>query len=413
MVVIRRCFGMVREARSRQIVEGMCCVSPVILPYYALLTPSVSPMRIPVNEPVVTDAAKRYVADALETGWISSAGEYIARFEQAFADCIGVKHAVTTTSGTTALHLALASLGVGRGDEVIVPDFTMIASVFAVMYTGAKPVFVDVEPDTYNMDPSKLEEKITSETKAIMPVHIYGHSCDMGPIVDIAAKHSIPVIEDAAEVHGGTYKGKMCGSLGDMSAFSFYGNKIISMGEGGMVCTNSDVLAQRARSLKDLAHSKETRFLHTELGYNYRVTNLQAALGLGQMEHLEEFLETKRRMAEFYTERLSGIRGLQTPVTKDYAGNVYWMYAILIEESFGMSRDAFCAKLRERGVDTRIFFLPCHKQPAVSALYPNQESFPVTEYVAERGLYLPSGLAITDAQMEAVCSAVSAIASEV
>ncbi|MBU0766677.1 DegT/DnrJ/EryC1/StrS family aminotransferase [Patescibacteria group bacterium] len=365
---------------------------------------------VPVNEPVVPASAKKYVNDALDTGWISSAGAYIGKFEEAFANTIGVKHAILTTSGTTALHLALEALEVGPDDEVILPDFTMIASVFAVMYTGAKPVFCDVEPDTYNMDPNKLEEKITPKTKAIMPVHIYGHSCDMDPILEIAAKHGISVVEDAAEIHGGTYKGKMCGSLGNISAFSFYGNKIISTGEGGMVCTDDDELAERVRSLKDLSHSKQKRFVHEKLGYNYRVTNLQAALGLGQLEHLEEFLKTKEHMANFYTERLQGIKGIRTPITKDYAKNVYWMYAILIEDEFGMSRDEFAAKLKEQGVDTRTFFVPCHEQPAVSELYPTEETFPVTEYVAERGLYLPSGLAITDEQMERVCDVIESVA---
>ncbi|MDD5751780.1 MAG: DegT/DnrJ/EryC1/StrS family aminotransferase, partial [Candidatus Peribacteraceae bacterium] len=275
---------------------------------------------IPVNEPVITPAAKRYVMDALETGWISSAGPYIDKFEKAFAHAIGVKHAVLTTSGTTALHLALVSLGIGPEDEVIVPDFTMIASVFAVLYTGAKPVFVDIEPDTYNLDPALIEAKITPRTKAIMPVHLFGHSCDMDPILKIAQKHNIAVLEDAAEAHGATYNGRTCGSMGTMSAFSFYGNKIISTGEGGIVCTNDDALAERARSLHDLSHSPAKRFLHEQVGFNYRMTNLQAALGLGQMEHLEKCLERKRSMTARDNKGLRDIRGLQLPVTKYYAG---------------------------------------------------------------------------------------------
>lgn len=367
---------------------------------------------IPVNEPVITDAAKRYVAEAMESGWVSSAGKYIDAFEKEFARFIGVKHAILTTSGTTALHLALLSLDIGPGDEVILPDFTMIASVFAVMYTGATPVFVDVEDDTFNIDPAKIEAAITKKTKAIMPVHIYGHSCDMDPILAIAKKHGIAVVEDAAEAHGGKYKGRNCGAMGAINAFSFYGNKIITTGEGGMVTTDDDTLAARTRSLRDLAHSAKKRFLHEELGYNYRVTNLQAALGLGQLESVRTFLETKKKMAAYYGTRLAGIAGLHLPVTKPYAENVYWMYAIRITPEFGMTKDQLRDALKERVIDTRDFFLPCHSQPAVTKIHGSRGSFPVTERIAEEGLYLPSGLAITEEQMERVCNAIVEIAQK-
>ena len=372
-----------------------------------------TPPSIPVNEPVITPEAKRYVMDALESGWISSAGPYLQKFEEAFAKRIGVKHATLTTSGTTALHLALVSLGIGPGDEVIVPDFTMIASVFAVIYTGATPVFVDIEPDTFNLNPALLAAKITRHTKVIMPVHLYGHSCDMDPILAIAAKNKIALLEDAAEAHGATYRGRVCGSMGTMSAFSFYGNKIITTGEGGMTCTNDDALAERMRTLKDLSHSPKQRFLHEELGFNYRVTNLQAALGLGQLQSLEKFLEKKRRMTAFYNGNLQDIPGLHLPVTKEYAGNVFWMYAIRVDASFGMTRDELRAALKERGIDTRDFFLPCHLQPAVMKRFPTKESFPVTERVAQEGLYLPSGLAMTEEQMDRVCKAIREIAAGV
>ena len=364
---------------------------------------------IPVNEPVITPAAKRYVRQALETGWVSSAGPCIEKFEEAFARVIGVRHAVTVTSGTAALHCALAALGVGPGDEVIVPDFTMIASAFAVLYTGAAPVFVDVEPDTFNLDPSLLKAQMTKRTKAIMPVHIYGHSCDMDPILAFAKEHGIAVLEDAAEAHGALYKGKPCGSLGAVSAFSFYGNKIVTTGEGGMVCTDDDALAKRVRSFKDLSHSPGHRFLHDAIGYNYRMTNLQAALGLGQLEHLHEFLETKERMARHYGRRLGKILGLRLPMTKDYAKNVHWMYAVLVEEPFGISRDALAAALKSRGIDTRTFFLPCHSQPAIQKRSPSSVAYSVTERIARQGLYLPSGLAITEVQIERVCDAIEEI----
>jgi perosamine synthetase len=277
------------------------------------------------------------------------------------------------------------------------------------MYTGAQPVFVDVEPDTYNIDPTKIAEKITPRTKAIMPVHIYGHSCDMDPIIALAGERNIAIVEDAAEAHGATYRGRKCGALGNISAFSFYGNKIVTTGEGGMVCTNDDALAENARALQDLSHVPGHRFLHSRLGYNYRMTNLQAALGLGQLEYIEQFLETKKYMSEYYNRRLSNIPGLRLPITKNYAKNVFWMYAVLVEESFGMARDDLSAALKKRGIDTRDFFLPCHSQPAIIQKYPTQEIFPVTERIAHQGLYLPSGLAITEEQIERVCSAIREI----
>ncbi len=368
-------------------------------------------MKVPVNDPVITPAAKKYVADAMESGWVSSAGPYIGRFEQAFADYAGVKHGIAVTSGTAALHVALLSLGIGPGDEVIVPDFTMIASVFSVIYTGATPVFVDAEPDTYNIDVSKIEAKITRKTKAIMPVHIYGHSVDMDPLLALARKHKIPVIEDAAEAHGALYKGKKCGSMGTFGCFSFYGNKIITTGEGGMILTDDDALADRARRLKDLCHMPERRFWHDEVGYNYRMTNIQAACGLGQLESIEDFLKTKRWMTAEYGKRLAKIKGLQLPVTKDYATNVYWMYSVLVTEEFPLSRDAFRTALKEKGIDTRDFFPSSAHQPVIQKLYGTKETFPVSERIARCGLYLPSGLALTLEQLTYVCDQISAIAA--
>lgn len=366
-------------------------------------------MRVPVNEPVIPEAAKNYVNDALDTGWISSAGKYIGEFEKAFASYIGVKHAITTTSGTSALHLSLRTLGVGPGDEVIVPDFTMFATILSVVYCGATPVFIDCERETYNLDVEQLPAKITEKTKAIIPVHLFGHPCDMDPILTIASNHNIAVVEDAAEVHGAEYRGRKCGSMGNINAFSFYGNKIITTGEGGMVVTDDDALAERARSLKDLAHVPVRRFLHQEVAYNYRMTNLQAAVGLGQMEHIEDFLRTKDWMAEEYGKRLSGIKGLRLPITKEGVRNVYWMYAVLVEDELGMSRDDLCAKLKEKGVDTRDFFLPSHSQPALEHLHLLETSSPVTEDIAQRGFYLPSGLALTQGQIEYVCDCVEEI----
>lgn len=364
---------------------------------------------IPVNEPVITAAAKRYVADAMESGWVSSAGSYIDRFESAFATYLGRKHAVSTTNGTSALHLALAALGVSRGDEVIVPDFTMVACIDAILYCGAIPVLCDIDPQTFTIDPKEIERKITKKTKVIMPVHIYGHPADMDPILALGKSHGIAILEDSAEAHGAKYHGTHCGAMGTVAAFSFYGNKIITTGEGGMVVTDDDALAVRLRTLKDLAHSPKRRFWHEEMGFNYRMTNLQAALGLGQLESIDTFLHRKRTMAQKYTEGLRGIAGLQTPITKEHCENVFWMYAIVLDDSFPLSRDAFRIAMKERGIDTRDFFYPLHQMPLAAPFVKKGESFPVADSVALRGCYLPSGLAITDAQIDTVVDAVRAL----
>ncbi len=366
-------------------------------------------MKVPVNEPVISEEAKLAVRGALESGWISASGPAVTQFERAFADYIGMQYGIAVMNGTAALHLALASLGIGQGDEVIVPDSTMIATVTAVLYTGATPIFVDVESETFAIDPRLLEAAITSRTKAIIPVHLFGHSADMDAILAIAEKHGVAVVEDAAEVHGATYRGKKCGSMGIMNCFSFYANKIITTGEGGMVVTNDTTLAERARRLRDLAHSPERRFVHTELGFNYRMTNLQAAVGVGELQHIEEYVAKKEWMAARYKEALSDIAGLRLPITKDYAKNVYWMYAVLVEDTLGMRRDELCARLGEAGVDTRTFFFPCHNQPFLKGHPQEHEFFPVSDDIGERGFYLPSGLALTEEQIEYTCHVVRSV----
>lgn len=365
-------------------------------------------MRVPVNEPVITDASKRYVQEAVESGWVSSAGKYIQQFEEAFAEFIGTKYAITTTNGTSALHLALCALNIGQGDEVILPNLTMGACLDAILYTGATPVLVDIEPDTFNIDPKQIESHISEKTKAIMAVHLFGHSADMEPILAIADKHSIPVIEDAAEVHGGKYNGKRCGSMGKVGCFSFYGNKIITTGEGGMVVTNDDDLATYARSLKDLAHDPVKRFWHKEMGFNYRMTNLQAALGLGQLESVDTFLKHKEWMGQQYTEKLQDIEWLNLPITREGVKNVYWMYMILLNEKSQLTREQMRAKLLERGVDTRDIFYPLSGQP-FAATSRKDDVYPVSEDVAKRGFYLPSGLALTQEQLDYVCEMVHEI----
>jgi perosamine synthetase len=365
---------------------------------------------IPVCEPLLSGKELEYVGDCLKTNWISSAGKYIAEFEKGFAAYCGAKYGIATTSGTTALHLALAALGIGKGDEVIIPTFTMAACAFSVIYTGAKPVLVDSEPETWNMDVAQVERKINPRTKAIMPVHVYGHSCDMDPIMDIARKHHLFVVEDAAEAHGATYKGKMTGRIGDVGCFSFYANKIITTGEGGMIVTNDEKLADRARRLKDQAFSRERRFLHTELGFNYRMTNIQAAIGLAQLENIDRLVGMRRKNAQLYNRLLKDVSGITLPKEKKWAKNVYWMYSIVVENDFGMSRDDLMAFLRQKGVDTRTFFIPMHVQPAFKnmGLFEG-ERYPISEQLAEKGLYLPSGSGLTEEQINTVCEAVKQV----
>jgi perosamine synthetase len=390
---------------------------------------------IPVNQPLMAKNALSYVSDCITKGWISSAGEYVQRFEKEFSQYLKVKHAITSSSGTTALHLALASLGLGPGDEVLIPALTMIAVPYAVLYTGAKPVLVDVDPDIYNIDPAKMREFIKKRckfsrtkkvlidknndhaVKAILPVHLYGHPCQMDEIMAIAKEFNLFVIEDAAEALGalfypeGVKKNPLAvGIIGHAGCFSFYANKIITTGEGGMVVTASDDTAEKARSLKDLAHSPQKRFFHTELGFNYRMTNLQAALGLAQLEEIEKFIEIKQKIASSYRSLLSGVRGLTLPQEKEWVRSVCWMYTVLVGKEFGIPRDRLMGKLKERGIDTRTFFIPVHLQPLFKK---NKEykslSFPVAEELSQKGFYLPSGLALTDDQIQEVTEAIKVI----
>jgi perosamine synthetase len=366
---------------------------------------------IPVNEPFIGKEELKNIQDCLLSGWISSKGKYINRFEEGFARFCGVKYGISVTSGTTALHLALVTLGIGPGDEVIVPDFTMIASAYAVLYTGARPIFVDSEERYWNMDVSKVEECITKKTKAIMSVHIYGHPVDMDPLIKLARKYRLFIIEDAAEAHGATYKGKKCGSMGDIGCFSFYANKLVTTGEGGMVVTDNKKLAEKARRIKDLAHSAKKRFLHTELGYNYRMTNMQAAVGLGQLGRVDEIVRKKRKMADVYGRHLKDIKGIRLPREAGWARNVYWMYSILVENDFGLKRDELISELCRFGIETRTFFVPMHRQPVLKRSVPGlgKRRFPVADYISKTGLYLPSGLTIQEDEIAFVCGKIKHI----
>jgi len=366
---------------------------------------------IPVNQPFLGSPELNNVKECIKSGWISSKGRFISRFEEEFARFCGLKYGITTTSGTTALHLALVALDIGAGDEVIIPDFTMIASAYAVIYTGARPVFVDSEQKTWNMDISQVEGLITRRTKAIMPVHIYGHPVDMDPLRILAHRYGLHIIEDAAESHGAEYKGKRCGSLGDIGAFSFYANKIITTGEGGMIVTDNRKIAQKARRIKDLAHSTQKRFLHTELGYNYRMTNMQAAVGLAQLGRIHESIRKKREIASLYRRNLEQITGIRLPEEEKWAMSVYWMYAFLVEKEFGMGREDLRRELSGEGIETRDFFVPMHKQPVIRKMFPSvkNKKYPVAERISKEGLYLPTGLALRKKDILSVCSALKRI----
>ncbi|MGA2670064.1 MAG: DegT/DnrJ/EryC1/StrS family aminotransferase [Dehalococcoidia bacterium] len=365
---------------------------------------------IRVCEPLIGERELQYIANCIQTNWISSKGKYIDEFEQKFSSYCGCKYGITTTSCTTALHLASVALGIGKGDEVIVPTFTMSASLFPIVYTGAKPVLVDSDPVTWNIDVTKIEEKITKNTRAIMPVHMYGHPCNMDPIMEIALKYNLFVVEDAAEVHGAEYKGKKAGGIGDAGCFSFYANKIITTGEGGMVVTNNAQLADKVRRLEDLAHSPQKRFLHTDIGFNYRMTNIQAGMGLAQLERIDEFVEMRRQNARFYNSYLGALPGITLPSEAEWAKNVYWMYAIVIRDEFGLSRDDLRKELEKKGIETRDFFIPMHVQPCFRnmGLFVG-ETYPVAEELGRRGLFLPSSTGLTLEEKAYICQSVKEI----
>lgn len=360
---------------------------------------------IPVCEPTLGGNEKKYVLDCLETNWISSAGKYIPAFEEQFAAECNCRYGIACANGTVALHLALAALGLEPGDEVILPTFTMIATINAVTYTGATPVLIDSEPDTWNMDVGQLAGKITAKTKAIIPMHTYGHPVDMDPVMELAGKHGLFVLEDAAEAHGAEYKGRRAGGLGHAASFSFYANKIITTGEGGIITTNDAKLADLTRNLRDHAFSAERHFWHKYVGFNYRMTNLQAAVGLAQVEQMGRFIENRRRNAALYTELLKEIPGIVTPPEADWAKNVFWMYSILVEDEFGMSRDRLRAYLAANGIETRTFFIPMHLQPIYYEKFKGQR-YPVSEMLCRKGFYLPSASSLTHAQIRYIVEVV-------
>ena len=368
---------------------------------------------IPVNEPLLNGREKELLIQCIETGWVSSDGPFVKMFERNFADYIGAAHGIAVCNGTAALETALYAAGVGKGDEVILPTFTIVSCLVAVLRLGAVPVLVDVEPDTWGMEEGQVASRITPRTRAIMPVHMYGHPVDMDPILELADQHGLVVVEDAAEVHGAEYKGRKCGALGHVSAWSFYANKIINTGEGGMVLTSDAAMAERAASYRNLCFRPERRFYHTELGYNFRMTNLQAALGVAQVERVEEFVAIKRRLGAAYRMQLASIPGLRFQVEKPWARCVYWMYCVEIDEACGFGAAAAQRALADRGIATRPFFLGLHEQPAAHDLgLFIGEKHPVSERIARQGFYLPSGLTLTEDQVGEVVSAVGMVMAD-
>ena len=350
---------------------------------------------IPVCRPFLTGSEKKYVLDALETGWISSAGEYINRFEKLFGTAVGCEHATSCSNGTAAVHLALLAAGVGPGDRVVVPSFTMMASVFPIIQQGAEPVFVDCDLETWTLDPKSLA-KVQGPVKAVMPVHIYGHPCDMDPIIEWARDRDAVVIEDAAEGHGALYKDRPIGSLGDIAAFSFYANKILTSGEGGAVTSNSSKYVEKAAYFKNLCFDKlpENRFIHKDIGYNYRLTNLQAAIAVAQVEAMPTLVSMRRQMASKYIDRMGHLSAkVSLPVERKWAKNVYWMFGILLNKNYSVPTVA--AELKKRGVDTRRFYA--------------DSNCPNSEDLWNRGIYLPSSSDLTDAEADQVVSALTEV----
>ncbi len=362
---------------------------------------------IPVCEPSISKREEELVIDCLRTGWISSAGKYIDLFEESWAAYCGMGHGIAVSSGTAALQISVRLLDLKPGDEVIMPSFTIISCAQAVTECGGVPVLVDSDPVNWQMDVSQIRQKISPKTRAIMVVHIYGHPADMSPIMDLAEEFGLKVIEDAAEAHGAEYKGRKCGGMGDISVFSFYANKLITTGEGGMVLTRSDELGEKARDLRNLCFQKSRRFYHEDLGYNFRMTNIQAALGVAQFERIDQIVERKRSIAKAYWDRLKDATGIVLPVEEPWGRSVYWVYGIVLETVTRMNNEQFSQRLFVQGVDTRPFFLGMHEQPVFHkmGLFVN-EKYPVAERLARQGLYLPTGLTIKENEIDQVCNAV-------
>ena len=367
--------------------------------------------NIPVCEPLLDGNELNYVLKAVKTGWISSSGEYVKKFENSFASYCGAKYGVSVCNGTVALHLALVAIGIKRGDEVIIPDFTMVASAFAVCYTGAKPVFIDVKKDTWNIDPDKITEKITCETKAIMVVSIFGQPCEMDKIKKIANKYNLKIIEDAAESHGAEYKGEKTGNLADITAFSFFANKNLTTGEGGMVVTNDNDLYNKCLYYRNMCFPLDgiRNYLHQDIGYNYRLSNLSAAIGLAQVEKADYYRSQRINHGKLYEKNLQKVKGIIFQVKNKNVLSVFWMNGIVVDERlYGHSRDELIDYLTNQGIETRLFFVGMHRQPALLKFGCSQTGkFPVTNWLSANGFYLPSGSGLSHEEINFICQKIA------
>jgi perosamine synthetase len=368
---------------------------------------------IPVNDVLLDGNEKAYLNQCIDSGWISSEGPFVRQFEEQFASRVGRRYGVAVSNGSVALQAAATAMELTAGDEVILPSFTIISCAAAILRTGATPILVDSDPQTWNIDVGQMEKRITPRTKAIMVVHTFGLPVDMDPLLAIAQRRGLRILEDAAEMHGQAYRGRPCGSFGDASIFSFYPNKHVTTGEGGMVVTDDAALAERCRSLRNLCFEPKKRFVHSELGWNFRMTNLQAALGVAQLERLDEFVARKRRMGCRYTQRLAHLSKLQLPLCRtDYAENIYWVYGIVLGDELPFDAEELMRNLGVKGIGTRPFFWPMHEQPVFQkmGLFAG-ESYPVAERLARRGFYIPSGIGLTDEQMDRVIEVMKEIFS--
>jgi perosamine synthetase len=370
---------------------------------------------IPVNEPLLDGNEKRYLAECIDTGWISSEGPFVERLEKEMAAAVGRRHGIAVCNGSAALEAAVAALALEPGDQIVMPAFTIISCAAAIVRCGLLPVLVDSDPVTWNMDPEALKSRLEAEIgkgnrriKAIMPVHIYGVPVDMDPVLELAERYGLKVIEDAAQMHGQSYRGRPCGSFGDLSTFSFYPNKHVTTGEGGMVLTDDDQLAERCRSLRNLCFQNRQRFVHEELGYNFRMSNLQAAVGVAQLERLQEFVARKRRMGRKYLELLADLPGVELmPEQTEYADNIFWVFGLVLKDELPLDAAEAMRRLGTNGIGTRPFFWPMHEQPVFRKMGLFEgERYPVAERLARRGFYLPSGMALGEPEIIEVAEAV-------
>lgn len=369
---------------------------------------------IPVNSPLLDGDESRYLQECIATGWLSAEGGFVEQFEREFAARVGRAHGVAVSNGTAALEVAVTALGLGPGDEVIMPTFTIISCAAAILRAGATPVFVDSDASTWNMDIDQIEPLLNRRTRAIMAVHTYGLPVDMEPVLTLARENGLHVIEDAAEAHGLRYREQPCGSFGDVSTFSFYANKLVTTGEGGMVLTDDPAIAGRCRSLRNLCFGQGRRFVHEELGWNYRMSNLQAAVGVAQLAQLDRFIHLKQAMGQRYTDRLGSLAAItRQPARTEHAENVYWVYGIVLEDNVPLDAAEAMSRLAERGIGTRPFFWPMHEQPVLKRIgLTDGTSRPVAERLARRGFYLPSGLGLSRADIDRVCDEVHALLAD-